>query len=925
MRRPLSFASALKGIGRFSSRRPWLVLGMAGVVTVILGLAASTLKIETTWLDLVPQKHPATREFYRVTEEFGAATNILLAIEGNNPQKLKAIAREVAETLSDQTQFFEHVYYRMDRDFFLSHSLMLEKERHLKRMRATLRSFDLVPFLRAANDDFERAYIGGEESLEQNENRVIQAINSYVDILLGIERGLVSNDPTSAAMETARIYVDDASYFFSNDKKMLLVMIQPTCTVNEIDKIGIMVPALRAEVAKFKEKYPQTRFRLTGLHVVFQDEMEASSSDSMTLTNIAFLIVLAGFVIAFRMWTAPLLAMVSLGLGIVWDLGITALAIGRLNIATAMGAAILIGLGVDYFIHILSGHSEGRRKGLSAEESNVYAMEKVGTGVFVGALTTAIALLALTFVQMEFFKELGLVLGVGILTTLLASLFVLPACLTIISSQRKKKFVPALRILLFILAVATVLPGLLMLIDWVNRKIFRGEASGGHSKFFGLWGRVIQRHPARIMLFFFIIIAFVGFFIQYNWFDQNMMNLEMKGLESVKLHREIIRRYGLSDGALFYTTDTIEEAQNLHSLFDDNVFVGAVDSIAGYLPSIDEQKKRLPYLREINKAIEDYRPGSSVDQEELEEEISRFVLNLRELSELALIGGNRRLESRIESILREDEAAKTFGAVQEAVLAAPGERIRAYQQGFGQAMKGYMVTMSSPVFVSLSDIPQDILERSISNDGKRYLGSVFSETDIWENITHSPFIESVQKLAPNATGFPLLFKILIEQGAHYGRIAIIISLGLIFLILLIDLKSLKFSFIALSPLALGSVLMLGIIGILRHPFNIVMIVMLPMIIGIGVDYGVHLLHRYRIEGGDFPKILSSVGKALFLTTFTTMVAFGSLMFAKWQGFVGMGLLLFVGIGACYLVTITFIPSLLRIMDKRRGGAKGIKA
>ncbi len=127
------------------------------------------------------------------------------------------------------------------------------------------------------------------------------------------------------------------------------------------------------------------------MHILAHDEIETTSSDSMILTNIAFLIVLAGFVIAFKMWGAPLLAMLSLILGIVWDLGIAALVVGRLNIITAMMALILIGLGVDYFIHILNGYTEGRAKGLSGEEAAVYSMEKVGTGVFIGALTTATA------------------------------------------------------------------------------------------------------------------------------------------------------------------------------------------------------------------------------------------------------------------------------------------------------------------------------------------------------------------------------------------------------------------------------------------------------------------------------------------------------------------------------------------------------
>ncbi len=210
-------------------------------------------------------------------------------------------------------------------------------------------------------------------------------------------------------------------------------------------------------------------------------------------------------------------------------------------------------------------------------------------------------------------------------------------------------------------------------------------------------------------------------------------------------------------------------------------------------------------------------------------------MNLKELAELATIGGQKLLERRIEDILAAE--GMMFLSAEEAVLRAPEQRLAAFQQGFGKNMKRYILSMSTP-----------------------------------ERIT----------------------------------------LAAIFLLLLIDFKNLKLTLLALSPLVLGAVAMLGIMGALRHPFNIMSIIVLPLLIGIGVDNGVHILHRYRIEGDEFPLILSSVGKALFMTTFTTMVAFGSLMFARWRAFVGMGLLLFVGIGSIYLVTITFVPSLPRL-------------
>ncbi len=89
-----------------------------------------------------------------------------------------------------------------------------------------------------------------------------------------------------------------------------------------------------------------------------------------------------------------------------------------------------------------------------------------------------------------------------------------------------------------------------------------------------------------------------------------------------------------------------------------------------------------------------------------------------------------------------------------------------------------------------------------------------------------------------------------------------------------------------------------------------------MIVGIGIDDGVHLLHRYRVEGkGKIYEIVASTGKAILLTSLTTMVGFGALLLAKYRGFGSMGSLLVLGVGACFVTTILFLPSILGWKDR----------
>jgi predicted RND superfamily exporter protein len=92
---------------------------------------------------------------------------------------------------------------------------------------------------------------------------------------------------------------------------------------------------------------------------------------------------------------------------------------------------------------------------------------------------------------------------------------------------------------------------------------------------------------------------------------------------------------------------------------------------------------------------------------------------------------------------------------------------------------------------------------------------------------------------------------------------------------------------------------------------------IPMIVGIGIDDGVHLLHRYRIEGfTKTPIVLKSTGKAIMITSLTTMAGFGSLMLAEYRGFVSLGALLVLGVFACFITTVLLLPAIIGIMTRR---------
>jgi predicted RND superfamily exporter protein len=92
--------------------------------------------------------------------------------------------------------------------------------------------------------------------------------------------------------------------------------------------------------------------------------------------------------------------------------------------------------------------------------------------------------------------------------------------------------------------------------------------------------------------------------------------------------------------------------------------------------------------------------------------------------------------------------------------------------------------------------------------------------------------------------------------------------------------------------------------------------MLPLIIGIGVTNGIHILNRFAEE--QTPSILArSTGKAVLVSGLTTIAGFGSLIIAEHQGIKSLGYVMATGVATCMIAGLTFLPALLMLMGKRR--------
>ena len=214
----------------------------------------------------------------------------------------------------------------------------------------------------------------------------------------------------------------------------------------------------------------------------------------------------------------------------------------------------------------------------------------------------------------------------------------------------------------------------------------------------------------------------------------------------------------------------------------------------------------------------------------------------------------------------------------------------------------------------VEDLPKALRDRFVGRHGSILL-QVNPKLDIWQRENQRAFIEELRTVDPDVTGTPVqlyeyttLLKKSYEQAAWY-------SLAAISLMVLLHFRSGTALVLALLPVGIGSLWLVGLMGAFGIPFNPANIMTLPLVIGIGVTNGIHILNRFAEEQN--PSILAkSTGKAVLVSGLTTIAGFGSLVLADHQGIQSLGYVMATGTAACMIAGLTFLPALLNLLMRK---------
>ncbi len=916
------------------------VLLVTVILTLVLGAASEHLKMDTRWSALLPESIPVVKEFVKIDEHFIQPSNLIVAVSGPDSDRLEGITDEITATLREtmscgpkedpevckgEKRYLSYIYGKQPEQWVNEHLLALAKPNDARRMAARYRDPRLLPFLEHLNDDLEEEY-ADSEGVKNNEPQVVASLDAVQGFVRALDRAGSGETKPDEADRAARDLTVGRPYMFSLDGGMSLVMLASIITTDDMETIPLVDKEVERRLKPLQEKYPDYRIERTGMWAVGRDEMDSVGVETQIITLLAFVLLFLILAWNFKSFITPAVALFPIVIGITWTLGVIALVLGTLNMLTAMIMVILLGLGIDFSIHIANRFAEETAAGKSIEEALRLSVAATGQGVVTGALTTAVAFYTLMLADTKGVFEFGFCSGTGVLMTLVAVLWILPAMMAWRAkrAERKKKT-----------PVGSDFSALGRLVDGISEK-------------------------KTVVIVVGVLVTILGILAgtKLSW-EYNFMELEPEGLRSIALQDEIVERYKLSATPGMLTAGSPEQSRKIRKAMKKKRMVGDVDDVSLYLSRPDFEKN-LPHIRKLKetasltraplsfaeaekneaeaKALppsgaengdKDAYAGLSVAErrERLTRELDRLWANVVEIQALSFTGGQDRVVEKCSQLVatRSDrdkgmlkQLVKRFQKPENIRWEKLEEFGRAFQSGVAVRVKK-MVESEAPV--TLAMIPEDIRARYVSKTGKDgFLVNILPRRNLYEREDQELFLAAVNSVHPRVTGTPQMMLQMSLATMEEGKTAVIVAMLVILAILLIDFRRPLPALLAFLPLLSGMSIMLGMMYLLGQKLNYMNMIAFPVIIGIGVDDGIHFLHRYLQEGkGRMRQAATGVGRAMLMTSLTTMIGFGSLMLYLLRGMASMGLVLFVGVAACLLVTFTLLPALAKLFENRLFG------
>ncbi|TFH22594.1 MAG: hopanoid biosynthesis-associated RND transporter HpnN [Myxococcales bacterium] len=864
----------------------WVGRGRHCVLTVVVSLAVTAaiavytvghLGINGDANSLFSEDLPYRVLENRYAEQFPAVTeNIVVVIDSDSPEMARDGAAALASRMRDAADLFDHVYLPQGA-FFEDHALLYMDAEELEdfadrmaRVQPYLAALALDGTLRGLSKLLARGVTALPDGSVDN-----RELGPMLERFSGATRALLVGE---------RFHVSWAEVVAGrkldvNDRRRY-IFARPLLDLGEFVAAARPLEAVRTYARELGlDAEHGATVRITGDVALSYEEMQLVKGEAASAGVISFVLVGIVLLVALRSLWLLMATLITLIVGLLWTAGFAAFAIGHLNVISVAFAVLFIGLSVDFSIHLCMRYQELLGRGLLHSRALRETGRDVGASIALCAVTTAIGFYAFVPTDFSGVAQLGLIAGTGMFISLLASLTLLPALM----SLGRRFIVPAR------------LPD--------------------RSVRFGSLLAFPVRHPLGVVMGALVLAAGALLLLPGVYFDADPLRVRDPGAESVQTYEELLTAGGTSPLNISVIAPDLASAQTLALRLSQLDEIDEAITLRDFVPT--DQVEKLAIIEDVALFL---APATRLDEREPAptrgDEVSALTELRDELDALVRDGGDAELLAR----------ARQAGADIEALLSAlsddgrANELVSELEASMLDSLPGQLAMLERLVKVgpvTLDSLPDGLKRRMISADGSARVQISPSE-DLSDNQALARFVAATRQVTPDAIGSAVNVYEAIREAVRALRQALGAAVGIIALLLFLIWRTLGDTALVMTPLGLAALLTAAAGVLVNIPLNFADIIVLPLLLGIGVDSGIHLVERSRRSGGGATHLLeSSTAHAVLFSSLTTIASFGSLALAGHRGMATMGQLLTIGVGLAVVANLVLLPGLIELRSRRR--------
>ncbi len=565
----------LEWIFRITTTRPRFVLSIFFLVVALSALSITTLRFDTNIFNLFPSRQPALKLLLDSLEWSGSSGEAYFLLEGDKqllPREAGTFAERLRLTQIDGRPAFKRITWQVydEKQAGSFTELVAYSVAHAQ-------LFILPGDVPGLLQRFKPADM----------NIALQRLQAgLAGQFAGSATGLATADPLSLRdlilprfkAGSQALDLDPASpYFISRDGTLLIMIAEPSRPVQDMVFARKLVAAINEA-----RRTATVSITCTGAHIsAVLDEQAMKSNIQISIIS-SVLVVLAIFYTAYRRILPTLLIPLILICGVVLALGTAGLFLHSIHIISFAFTALITGIGTDYSIHLYDRFHSERAAGRETEEALRLALLNTGHGVFTAAVTTALPFLALCISDVRALSELGLLVGLGVVFSLYASLLFLPPLLIFMDRRFPIQYRP--------------IPGL-----------------GLH----GLW-RVARNCPATVVAVTLLVVCGLGWSATHVRFDGELKNLQPRHSEAFIAQERIERHLSLAPHHLLVAlegpdlADVLARAEKVGSLADKLQQQGEITAWSSLGRIINSRSTQAEVLNLIKQGFGGERPDAAL-------------------------------------------------------------------------------------------------------------------------------------------------------------------------------------------------------------------------------------------------------------------------------------------------------------------------